>query len=77
MMAIPNKKDMLSDIEIILNWLDSTAESLRNGAHFDAKFFVDRMRKKYGIKTKTKVSVALIMDPTGRMTVDKYKRVFR
>jgi len=71
-----SKREMLSDIERILGSLDGAAGSLENNWHFEVKFFVDEMRKKYGIKTKTSVNVALIFDPRGRMTVDEYKRRF-
>ena len=72
-----SKGEMLSDIERILGSLDGAAESLRNDWHFKVKFFVDEMRKKYGIETETIVDVALIFDPRGRMTVDEYKRRFK
>ena len=68
---------MLSDIGRILESLDGAAGNLSNSYHFEVKFFVDEMRKKYGIKTKTSVDVALIFDQRGRMTVDEYKRRFK
>ena len=72
-----SKREMLSDIERILGSLDKAAENLGNYWHFEVKFFVDEMSKKYGIDTKTSVDVALIFDPRGRMTVDEYKRRFK
>ena len=67
-----DEKEMLSDIGILLDRLDSEADSLSNSHHFNAKFFVDDMRKKYGIKTNTYVSASELFG--GRQTVDKFKK---
>lgn len=71
-----SKKEMLSDIKAILNRLDGASESLRNEAHFCTKFFVDDMRRKYGIRTETRVSVSTILDERGWMAVGEYRKKF-